>query len=253
MDVLSNKAILHRRLGWIGFYGLVLICWGLLYQMARGNGILCGPDTVRLLPLGGFATLFPMWAVMMAAMMLPTIIPTLRTYDRLPVAANAGRAGWSGLVLGYGAVWLIGSAGFAAIQVVALERHVVDLTGIVSSPWLASGLFLMAGFWQFSQTKQTCQDACLTPMQLFLSRWKPGFSGGLRMGVDVGVVCVGCCWAIMALAFVGGVMSLLWMGLATLFMVMEKLPEIGASLRQPAGAALIGAGVITGLSAMGIF
>ncbi|MGR3343107.1 MAG: copper chaperone, partial [Paracoccaceae bacterium] len=78
-----------------------------------------------------------------------------------------------------------------------------------------------------------------------------GAVGGYRMGVDIGVVCVGCCWAIMLLAFVGGVMSLLWMGLATLFMVAEKLPDIGAYTRRPAGLALIGAGALMCVVALG--
>ena len=220
--------------------------------MSRGGGIICGPGAIRLLPLGGFWALFPMWAVMMAAMMLPTIVPTLKTYDGLPEAAKKGANGWGGIVLGYGLVWLAGSAGFAALQVLALNTHIVDLTGVVTSPWLAAALFGLAGFWQFTRTKQTCQDACLTPMQFFIGNWKPGFSGGVRMGTEIGITCVGCCWALMSLAFVGGVMSLLWMGLATLFMVAEKLPDFGQHLRRPAGYALIAASLFMTTRALGI-
>ncbi|HHS89251.1 MAG TPA: DUF2182 domain-containing protein [Rhodobacteraceae bacterium] len=220
--------------------------------MARGQGgLLCGPDTMRLLPLGGFAAIFPMWAVMMAAMMLPTIVPTLRAYQHLPAAVGATVSGWWGVVASYVSVWLVGSAGFAALQVFALNNGFIDLSGVVSSPWAAAALFALAGLWQLTRAKEVCQDACLSPMGYFLANWRPGVAGGMRMGVDIGLVCVGCCWAIMALAFVGGVMSLLWMGLATLFMVAEKLPEIGMRLRRPAGGLLLVASIYMSLRALG--
>lgn len=242
-----------RTLQWIGFYLVILLAWWAMYQMARGGGDwLCGPATVRLLPLGGFWVLFAMWSVMMAAMMLPTLVPALRIYDDLPVRAGANARGWLGIVLGYALVWLAGSAGFAGMQVYALNAGWIELTGIVTSPWMVAALLALAGAYQFSRTKAICQDACLTPIQYFIASWRPGFAGGLRMGVGLGGYCVGCCWAIMMLAFVGGVMSLLWMGLATLFMVAEKLPEIGRYLRRPAGVLLLGASLFTALGALGL-
>ena len=146
---------------------------------------------------------------------------------------------------------MIGSAGLAGTQVFALNNGLIDLAGAAASPWLAAALLTLAGLWQLTRTKEICQNACLAPTAYFLGNWKPGAVGGYRMGVDIGVVCVGCCWAIMVLAFVGGVMSLLWMGLATLFMVAEKLPDIGAVIRRPAGAALIGAGALVCIVALG--
>ena len=242
-----------RVLGWLGFFAAILAAWGAVYSMARGgSGWICGPDVVFLLPLGGFWALFGMWSVMMLAMMLPTLVPTLRAYDDLPRATGAGRAGWLGLVGGYGAVWIIGSAGFAGVQVMALRYGLIGFSGAASNLWLAAALFVLAGLWQFTRTKEACQSGCLTPMQYFMARWQPGFTGGWRMGVDFGIVCVGCCWAIMALAFVGGVMSLLWMGLATVFMVAEKLPDIGAHLRRPGGIALLTAGLGVALRAGGV-
>ncbi len=249
----TTNIISARALGWLGFYALILLLWALTYEMARsGGGFLCGPETVRLLPLGGLGALWAMWAVMMAAMMLPTIVPTLRAYQNLPGGAGATVAGWWAVVAGYAGVWLIGSAGFAAAQVMALNNGWIDLTGVVGSPFAAAALFALAGGWQFTRAKEVCQDACLSPMAYFLTNWRPGVPGGVRMGVDVGLVCVGCCWAIMALGFVGGVMSLLWMGLATLFMVAEKLPEFGMRLRRPAGGALIAAAVFMAARGFGL-
>ena len=80
-------------------------------------------------------------------------------------------------------------------------------------------------------------------MAWFLGRWRPGAAGGARMGAGLGAYCVGCCWGIMALGFAGGVMNMLWMGLATLFMVLEKLPQIGHRLTRPAGGLLIAGGL----------
>jgi predicted metal-binding membrane protein len=88
------------------------------------------------------------------------------------------------------------------------------------------------------------------PMTFFMERWAPGAARAFRMGVELGALCLGCCWALMALAFVGGTMSLLWMGAATLFMVLEKLPDLGRSLTRPAGVVLIAAGVFTAFSAI---
>jgi len=242
-----------RMVQWLGFYALILFAWLLIYQMARGgDGWICGPDSLRLLPFGGFWALFPMWLVMTAAMMLPTLVPALRVYEELPARAGATSAGWVGVVAGYAAVWALGSAGFAGLQVWALENGLLDLTGVVTSPWMAAALFALAGAYQFSKLKEACQNGCLTPMQYFITRWRPGTLGGMRMGAGLGAMCVGCCWAIMALGFVGGMTSLLWMGAATVFMVAEKLPEIGRHLRLPAGVTLLGTSLVIGLQAIGI-
>jgi predicted metal-binding membrane protein len=114
----------------------------------------------------------------------------------------------------------------------------VDGLGVAQGVALQGGLLIVAGLWQFTGAKTNCQSVCLTPMSYFLGRFRPGASGGARMGLELGLYCVGCCWAIMALGFVGGVMNLAWMGLATVFMVLEKLPEVGHVLRLPAGALL---------------
>jgi predicted metal-binding membrane protein len=117
------------------------------------------------------------------------------------------------------------------------------MLGIPNSTLFAAALLIIVGLFQFTRAKEICHGVCHSPMNYFLSHWQTGFVGGLKMGLGLGAFCVGCCWGFMALGFVGGVMSLLWMGLATFFMVIEKLPQIGHYVTKPMGAILIAAGV----------
>ena len=237
----SLEIVSLRSALWLGFFGAIIVSWWQVYLMASGQGSwFCGPDQVLMLPYLGLAALIPMWAVMMLAMMLPTLWPTLSTYDTLAVSSSSG---WAGLVLGYGAVWAVGSVIFALLQMLAMQSGLLSVTGIAESRWTAAGLLALAGGWQFTRGKEICQDACLSPMQYFLGRFRPGFSGGLAMGAEIGLTCIGCCWAIMGLAFIGGMTSLVWMGIATVFMVAEKLPQIGQPLRKPAGFVLLAAAI----------
>jgi predicted metal-binding membrane protein len=246
-----------RSVLWVGFFGLVLAAWWWLYSMATGMGLdLIGrpnemaqamaamdPRMEMRMPMAEFGPLFGMWAAMMAAMMLPTMVPTLRAYEDLMVSANGTRAGWLGLLLGYAVVWLAFAAGIAGVQLGLLFGGVIDMLGIPRSRWIAVALLLGVGLFQFTRAKEVCHGVCHSPMSYFLGHWRTGFGGGLRMGLGLGAFCAGCCWGFMALGFVGGVMSLLWMGLATVFMVIEKLPQVGHYVTKPAGAALILAGV----------
>ena len=173
-------------------------------------------------------------------MLLPTMVPTLRTYDSLPGVDTRGMAA---LVAGYGAVWLGFAMLAAAAQVGLSAAGLLDVGGALVSRLLQGGLLVVAGLYQFSRYKDGCQSACLSPMSYFLGRFRPGARGAWGMGLELGLLCLGCCWAIMALGFVGGVMNLAWMGLATLFMVLEKLPQIGRVLTRPAGGVLVAAGI----------
>jgi len=124
-----------------------------------------------------------------------------------------------------------------------LFAGVIDMLGIAQNRFVSGGLLIAVGAFQFTRAKEVCHGVCHSPMTYFLGHWKTGFGGGLRMGLGLGAFCVGCCWGFMVLGFVGGVMSLLWMGLATLFMVLEKLPQIGHYVTKPMGFALILAGL----------
>lgn len=195
------------------------------------------------MPMAEFRPLFLMWTVMMAAMMLPTLVPTLRSYEDLMVSANGSAGGWFGVLTGYFIVWVAFAGVIAAVQIGLLRVGVVDMLGIAKSTLVSGMLLVGVGAFQFTRAKEVCHGVCHSPMIYFLGHWRPGTAGGARMGIGLGVYCVGCCWGFMALGFVGGVMSLAWMGLATLFMVVEKLPQIGHYVTKPMGFALIFAGL----------
>jgi predicted metal-binding membrane protein len=230
---------------WIAFFVAIVLAWSVMFMMANMAGVdLTGrPVGMNMMPMVTFGALFPMWAIMMAAMMLPTLVPTLRSYEDLMVSANGSRAGWSGVLLGYFIVWVGFAAVIAAAQVALIAMGAVDALGSASSVWIAAALLIVVGLFQFSRAKEICHGVCHAPMMYFVGHWKTGFRGGLRMGLGLGAFCVGCCWGFMALGFVGGVMSLLWMGLATLFMILEKLPAVGQVVTKPMGVVLILAGI----------
>ena len=245
-----------RATVWLGFFAVILLAWAFLYMMSMGMGLdLVGrPDAMAQamadmdprmpmdMPMARFGPLFAMWAIMMAAMMLPTMVPTLTTYETLMTSADGTRAGWIGILLGYGIVWVAFAALIAGVQLALLFGGVINMLGI-GAKWFSAALLIVVGAFQFTRAKETCHGVCHAPMHYFLGHWQTGFGGGLRMGLGLGAFCVGCCWGYMALGFVGGVMSLLWMGLATFLMILEKLPSIGHHIIKPVGALLIAAGI----------
>lgn len=250
-----------RSTFWLAFFAAVLAAWWMMYVMAMDMDVdLLGrpgamgemmrsmdPRMPMDMPMTRFGPLFVMWAAMMAAMMLPTMVPTLRSYEDLIVSATGTRAGWLGVLLGYFVVWVAFAALITGVQLGLLFGGVIDMLGIAKSRWFAAALLLVVGLFQFTRTKEICHGVCHSPMMYFLGHWRTGFAGGLRMGLGLGVFCVGCCWGFMALGFAGGVMNLAWMGLATFFMVLEKLPQIGHYIIKPMGFALIiGACVVAG-------
>lgn len=238
---------------WIGLFGVVLGAWAILFAMAAasdalrfetayGSGFwaaLCQvtPDAA------GFGRLILMWAVMTAAMMLPTALPALTTYDDL--SSTGADTRMPVLAAGYMAVWL----GFAVVaaggQLLLTQAGLVGAIGTSQSNLLSAGLLALAGFYQFSALKEACASACRAPLLQFMAHWD---EGPWRMGLRMGLTCLGCCWALMLLAFVGGTMNLAFMGLATVLMTLEKLPDFGRWLSQPLGGALIGASVVVALT-----
>ena len=235
-----SAGAIGQSAAWLAFFLLIAAGWAVLFEMARGDDWICGPATLAQLPMAGFATLWPMWVAMTAAMMLPTILRQMSAYARLPMAGGAGLSGMFG---GYLLVWLVGATGFAVVQALVVQSGVLAALGPRWVVWSTAALMLVAGLWQLTRGKELCQTECLSPMAMLMAWFRPGFAGGLAMGMRSGVYCFGCCWAIMAIGLAGGMSSLWWMGAATLFMIMEKLPQFGMRLRRPAGGLLIAGAV----------
>ncbi|WP_435141857.1 DUF2182 domain-containing protein [Pseudopelagicola sp. nBUS_19] len=247
-----------RSILWIGFFATILAAWWIMYDMARDMDLDLigrpGPmgETMRqmnprmpmYMPMAHFGPLFIMWSVMMAAMMLPTMIPTLQTYQGLMKSSGGTLVGWVGVLCGYLIAWVVFAAVISGVQLGLLFGGFIDMLGIAKSPWVSGGLMIVVGLFQFTRAKDVCHGVCHSPIGYFLGNWRTGGLGGFRMGLGLGVFCVGCCWGFMMLGFVGGVMSLLWMGLATLFMVFEKLPEVGHRLIKPTGVFLVVGGIM---------
>jgi predicted metal-binding membrane protein len=241
----------RRPLFWIGFYVVVLVAWVVLFLMARSSPIAALPGTssadywnslcisaVEANP----GVLFAMWALMTAAMMLPSFAPAVHIFaDIGKIGASSERSMWA-LVAGYTLVWLAFSGLSTGAQLTLAYLGSVALDGSSISPQLTAGLFLAAGAYQFSRVKAACLAKCRHPLMFFIERWHPGNLAALRMGVQLGVFCLGCCWLLMLLGFTGGAMNLAWMGTVTLFMIMEKLPGLGRHLTVPAGIGLVAAG-----------
>ena len=229
---------------WLALFGLIALAWGALYLMAvpadlRAAGRFYGAEFWAALctlspDAAGFGRMVAMWALMSAAMMAPTALPALATYDDL---SHAGaEVALPRLLAGYLSVWLGFSVLAAAAQMALFAAGLLDPLGQSASRALSAGLLAAAGLYQFSALKAACLSRCRQPLTFFMAHWQ---DGPWRNGLRLGLVCLGCCWALMALGFVGGVMNLAFMGLATLIMIFEKLPQLGRYVTRPLGAALL--------------
>jgi len=261
---------------WGAFFALVLVGWAVLFALvadtaARMPATLLGPGMWLFLPLssgaaaelelpwlleaicyGGTAAsdaspaaLVAMWSLMAAAMMAPSAVPVLRAYWDLSLGnpSKILAVGFYALIAGFLTVWSVFSVFGAAAQRLLSDMGLLSVGGVIQSDWLSAALLLLSGAYQFSPLKDTCLSRCRSPMAFFVSYWREGTFGAYRMGLRQGVYCVGCCGALMALAFVGGTMNLVWMGVGMVFMTLEKLPALGRYLTQPVGLILICAAV----------
>lgn len=244
-----------RRLFWLGFYAAILLGWAGLMQWTASPspGVTAAEYWAALCMSAASAdpvALFAMWVLMSAAMMLPTFVPAIRVFGELGSARATDGASMAALVTGYGAVWLVFSALATVLQLALAQAGAMTGVGQALSPWLSAGLLAAAGAYQFSPAKAACLAKCRHPLMFFMQHWAPGVQPAFAMGARLGIWCVGCCWLLMLLGLVGGAMNLLWMGAATLFMVLEKLPEIGRCLTKPLGAALLIGAAVQAVSAI---
>ena len=200
--------------------------------------------------LSALLLLFLMWAVMMVAMMVPSAVPMIQGF----VAVNERRRNSSRpvipvgvFVLGYIVAWTSFSAATALAQWGLHRAALLSPMMVSTSPILSGGLLLAAGIFQWTPLKRACLRNCRSPLTFLMSGWRDGTAGAFFMGLHHGAYCVGCCWALMVLLFVVGVMNLLWVAVIALFVIAEKVLPRGELIAHIAGVALVvvGIGVIT--------
>ena len=195
-----------------------------------------------------FGLMYLMWAAMMTAMMVPTAAPVILVFARVNRSKRSQGQPFvsTGVFLsGYLAVW-VGFALFATLSQWGLHQATImsSMMGNVT-PALGGTLLIAAGVFQWTPLKYVCVNHCRTPMGFIMSEWRDGHSGALNMGLRHGSYCLGCCWFLMGLMFVAGVMNILWMAAIAAYILLEKVVPTGARgnwLSWGTGAGLVGWG-----------
>lgn len=234
-----------------GLLGIAALAWGYMVYEARmmvNTGVchcagmkMAGPDAtawqaVELIPL------FLMWTEMMVAMMVPSAAPMILIF----AAVNRGRREQARpfvrtgiFALGYLAAWTVFSAVAAVAQWVLHGRALLSPTMVSTSPILGGMLLLAAGAFQWTPLKNACLAHCRSPLSFLIADWREGKAGAFLMGWKHGVYCTGCCWFLMALLFVAGVMNMWWVAVISVLVLLEKVAPKGLWLGRAAGALLV--------------
>jgi predicted metal-binding membrane protein len=192
---------------------LVLAAVGWWWTIRQMRSMDNGPWT----DLGTFGWFVGVWLVMMAAMMFPSVAPTVALYSRMSQKPLAPVV----FVTGYLITWTC--VGVAAFLIgVAVRAVAGDFTWEHAGRYLTGATLLFAGVYELTPLKHVCLSKCRSPLGFLLGSWRDGWLGGLRMGLRNGAWCVGCCWALMASLFALGVMSIVWMALVAGLIAVEK-------------------------------
>jgi predicted metal-binding membrane protein len=228
------------------------VSWAYVVLLGRGVGHMNTPRALAMPamePWGfvGFTFTFVMWSVMMVAMMIPTAAPMIllfATGHRRRYEIRSPSVATGSFLLGYVTAWVWFSL-FAALGQWGLHSAGLLSPLMMSNSSILGGTVLLsAGIYQFTPLKHACLKRCRSPLGFLLTEWREGNGGAFLMGLMGGNYCVGCCWALMALMFVGGVMSLLWMALLALLTLLEKIVPQGRFLAWGCGVLLISWGSI---------
>jgi predicted metal-binding membrane protein len=222
--------------------GLAAVAWLVT------NDRMGGMDSTPGMDLGGLGFYVTVWVVMMAAMMFPSVAPTVLMYDRLREGHRARGKGAAPdatalFVAGYLAVWT--AAGLAAYGLLELVRAIdpAFLGWDEAGRYVAGGVIVAAAIYQVTPLKQACLVKCRSPMMFLAERWRNGRTGAFELGSRHGAWCLGCCWALMAALFAVGVMSLGWMALIAAFIAGEKLLPWPAVARGAVAVVLLALGL----------
>jgi predicted metal-binding membrane protein len=227
-----------------------LLCWLWIVPMARDMyGSMSGPSAWMMAGVWNWTRvllLWAMWAVMMAGMMLPSASPMLLLYAGLMRKSPEGpraRLRVYSFAFGYLFVWALFSVAATIAQRALTSALVLTPMMELASPSAGGALLLVAGVYQLTPLKAACLSACQSPLAFMMRRWRNGHSGAFAMGIRHGADCLGCCWALMLLLFVGGVMNLWVIAALTIFVLLEKTVLPPAHAARISGALLIVSGL----------
>jgi len=187
-----------------------------------------------------------MWAVMMIAMMTPSASPMILTYAGLNRRRTTGTTSiftTPSFLLGYLILWFTFSAGATLLQWKFQSAGLLSPNTIRLTPFAGGILLIMAGIFQFTPLKDICLANCRTPLSFLTTEWRDGSKGALVMGLRHGLYCLGCCWNLMLLLFVAGVMNLLWVAFIAGFVIVEKVTPAGYWVSRVGGLLILGWGV----------
>lgn len=236
----------------ISLLALIVLAWMILLRIARDmsapGGMADAAMAGMLMPwsLADALLMFTMWGVMMVGMMLPSALPMLLIYQQMLRKRMPAPRRHLALLLfccAYGLVWTGFALGATVLQW-ALEQLALLSPGMHSGTTaLGAGLLLVAGVYQWLPAKAVCLEHCRGPLHFLLGYWRPDVLGGWRMGLAHGAYCLGCCWALMGLLFVVGVMNLLWVAVIGVFILLEKNLPQGLWLSRICGVLLLGWGL----------
>jgi predicted metal-binding membrane protein len=189
---------------------------------------------------------FAMWATMMVGMMSPTAMPTLLLFSAMQKNRDRSRLNATVAVFGVGyiTVWIAFSA-FAALAQLALHQSALLSPRMATTNSILAGVTLvLAGAYQLTPLKAGCLRQCQTPLGFLMTNWREGAKGALEMGLRHGKYCLGCCWALMLVLFVVGVMNLAWVAALTVVILVEKFFRAGLWVARASGIAMIVFGIL---------
>ncbi|MEX2122963.1 MAG: DUF2182 domain-containing protein [Woeseia sp.] len=228
---------------------ITLLSWFWIAAMARDmHGSMHGLAAWMMSPAWDathLLLLWAMWAVMMVAMMLPSAAPTLLLYLRAARTQEErlSTLGVYALAGGYLSVWAAFSVGATLLQRVLAAQEILSPMMEPVSAIASAALLFTAGVYQMTPLKRVCLRSCRSPLSFLMRRWRPGWIGAYRMGLEHGAYCLGCCWALMLLLFAGGVMNLAVIAALSAWIFIEKLLPPGEHATRVSGVLLIGTAV----------
>jgi predicted metal-binding membrane protein len=223
------------------------VAWAALLRMSRHMaGMSEMPGMLMPWTPPDLLMLATMWSVMMVAMMLPTVTPFILLFasvQRARATHQRPAVRTTVFVAGYLIVWIGFALVASGIQWVLHERALLSESMQTASRSISGMILVGAGIYQWLPVKQVCLHHCRSPLGMMSTEWREGTRGAVIMGLRHGTYCLGCCWLLMTLLFVVGVMNLLWIAAICLLVLIEKTLPRGLAVARAGGVALVSAGI----------